>query len=149
MSCWQWVDALETNSQQTSSSEVKAWQHTTALCHCEHGVARGTCCISYSVYIKQPCNNLQMKSNMKFLTSDKHGTWGCASQIPQVHSISHTKLAPHAPGWVVIQVNFDPIQEIGPQVGGEPLSRVGTLSQDYSIKIYIPVNIRCVNTHLP
>ena len=27
----------------------------------------------------------------------------------------HTKLAP---GWALIQVNFDPIQEIGPKVGG-------------------------------
>ena len=27
----------------------------------------------------------------------------------------HVKLAP---GWVLIQVNFDPIQEIGPKVGG-------------------------------
>ena len=27
----------------------------------------------------------------------------------------HVKLAP---GWVLIRVNFDPIQEIGPKVGG-------------------------------
>ena len=27
----------------------------------------------------------------------------------------HTKLAP---GWALIQVNFDPMQEIGPKVGG-------------------------------
>ena len=27
----------------------------------------------------------------------------------------HAKLAP---GWALIQVNFDPIQEIGPKVGG-------------------------------
>ena len=31
----------------------------------------------------------------------------------------HVKLAP---GWALIQINFDPIQEIGPKVG------VGTLS---------------------
>ena len=29
----------------------------------------------------------------------------------------HAKLAP---GWVLIQVNFDPIQEIGPKVEGGP-----------------------------
>ena len=28
------------------------------------------------------------------------------------------ELAPHAPGWALIRVNFDPIQEIGPKVGG-------------------------------
>ena len=27
----------------------------------------------------------------------------------------HMKLVP---GWVLIQVNFDPIQEIGPKIGG-------------------------------
>ena len=30
------------------------------------------------------------------------------------HSISHAKLAP---GWALIEVNFDPIQENGPIVG--------------------------------
>ena len=65
-----------------------------------------------------------MKYNTMFLVSDMHGACGCASQTPQAHSISHTKLTP---GWVLIQVNFDPIQDIGPKVG------VGALSRDYSI----------------
>ena len=39
------------------------------------------------------------------------------------HTHTHTgrvlKLhAKFTPGWVLIQVNFDPIQEIGPKVGG-------------------------------
>ena len=38
----------------------------------------------------------------------------------------HAKLAP---GWALIRVNFDPIQEIGPKVGG---GRVGPFSPDYS-----------------
>ena len=39
-----------------------------------------------------------------------------------------------APGWVIIRVNFDPIQEIEPKVVGYmgALSRVGTFSLDYS-----------------
>ena len=42
-----------------------------------------------------------------------HSTWGCAAQTPWVYSISHVKLTP---GWALIWVNFDPIQEIGPKV---------------------------------
>ena len=45
-----------------------------------------------------------------------HSACGCASQTPQVNSISHAKLA--APEWALIQVKFDPIQEIGSKVGG-------------------------------
>ena len=33
-----------------------------------------------------------------------------------MRSISHAELAP---GWALIQVNFDPIQEIGPKIGAE------------------------------
>ena len=33
-----------------------------------------------------------MKYNIKFLTSDMHSTWGCASQIPRVYaSLGHSK----------------------------------------------------------
>ena len=55
--------------------------------------------------------------NTKFLTSNMHGTYGCASQTPRVCYISHAKIVP---GWMLIWVNFDPIQKIG----------VGILSQD-------------------
>ena len=36
-------------------------------------------------------------------------------KTPLVYSISHAKLTPW---WALIWVNFDPIQEIGPKVGG-------------------------------
>ena len=39
---------------------------------------------------------------------DTHSAQGCASQTPM-------KLAP---GWALIQINFDSIQEIEPKVGG-------------------------------
>ena len=44
------------------------------------------------------------------------------SFLPEIHIALeavllklHVKLAP---GWALIQVNFDPVQEIGPKVGG-------------------------------
>ena len=36
-----------------------------------------------------------------------HSARGCASETPC-----------EAPGWALIQINFDPMQEIGPKVGG-------------------------------
>ena len=51
---------------------------------------------------------------MKFLAVDMHGACCYASQTQGVDYISHAKLAP---GWALIPVNFDPIQEIGPKVG--------------------------------
>ena len=53
---------------------------------------------------------------MKF-TSDMHSACGCASSTS--NSISHVELAP---GWELIRVNFDPIQEIGPKVEVSALS---------------------------
>ena len=52
--------------------------------------------------------------NAKFLTSDMHSARGNALLTPQVYFISKVKLTP---GWVLISVNFNPIQEIGPKVG--------------------------------
>ena len=49
------------------------------------------------------CSNLQW-SITKFLTSDMHLVWGCVAKL--------------TPRWVLIQVNFDPIQEIGSKIGG-------------------------------
>ena len=49
-----------------------------------------------------------------FLTTDTHNARGCVSQTPQLHSISYMKLTP---GWAVIRINFDLVQEIGPKVG--------------------------------
>ena len=45
----------------------------------------------------------------RFISSWR-GTWGCASQT------QHTKLTP---GWALIWVNFEPMWEIQPKVGGE------------------------------
>ena len=44
-----------------------------------------------------------------------HSAWSFASQTPRVHSVSDAKLAP---GCALIWVNFDPMQKIGPKVGG-------------------------------
>ena len=90
--------------------KVKSWRHTTWLWtvpwHCDRGVARGA--LAMSVYAKH---------NMKFLT--------CASQTPRVRvpCISYPK---PLQGGVLIQVNRNPIQEIGPKAGG------GCSSRDYS-----------------
>ena len=45
-----------------------------------------------------------------------HSAENYAFQTPQVCFIGHAKLAP---GWVLIRVNFDPKEEIGPEVGDE------------------------------
>ena len=52
------------------------------------------------VHAKLPCN----RYNMKFLTSD---------------SIMLEAVLLKTPGWALISVNFGPMQEIGPQVGGK------------------------------
>ena len=44
-----------------------------------------------------------------------HSIQCCASQTPKSNFIGHMKLTL---GWVLIPVNFDPIQEIGQKVGG-------------------------------
>ena len=113
-----------TNSGAASAFEIKSWRHTTLwTAPCKH--ERTVCTtLAASFYTKQPCNNIQWR---KFLTSDMCSAWRFASQTPQVHSVSHVKLAP---GWALIWVNFDPIQEIGWKVGG------GCSLQDYGITIY-------------
>ena len=60
------------------------------------------------IYAKLLCNNFQWC----FLPQICIAACSCASQSPQVHSI-RVKLAP---GWALIRVNFDPIQEIGPKL---------------------------------
>ena len=67
-------------------------------------MACGAHCISYVGLLQQMPS---VKYYTKFLTSDMHSARGCASKL-------HAKLTP---GWVLIQVNFDPIQEKGPEVG--------------------------------
>ena len=46
----------------------------------------------------------------------------CLLTLHECALISHSKLTPE---WTLIQVNFDPIQELGPKV------RVGALLRDY------------------
>ena len=74
--------------------------------HREHGVARSAHCISY-VRLRKDARLVatSVKYYTKFLTSDTH----------TVLLKLHAKLAP---GWVLIRVNFDPVQEIGRKVGG-------------------------------
>ena len=65
--------------------------------------------ISTSLYAKMPCSTTLILVNYytKSLTSAMHGT--CTSQV-------QCKVGP---GWVLILVNFDPIQGIGSKVGSE------------------------------
>ena len=55
--------------------------------------------------------------------------------------ISHVK---RAPGWALIQVNFDPIQD---KVAVGALLKVGTLSGDYSIG-HVREGIECNGTQV-
>ena len=58
-----------------------------------------------SVYAKMPCSNFRLRS-----------------LLPQIHIALESVLlklhAKLAPGWVLIRVNLDPIEEIGPKVRG-------------------------------
>ena len=45
----------------------------------------------------------------------------------------HAKLVP---GWALIRVNFDPIQEIGPKVGDGRSFVSGPFSRDYGNSVY-------------
>ena len=56
-----------------------------------------------------------VKYNMKFFGSDMHSAWGCASQTPQVHSISslliqvifsHVRLIPCQLTWLIIVIGW-------------------------------------------
>ena len=57
---------------------------------------------------KMPCINFGEVYYTMFPTLDTHSARGHASQTP--------RKAP--PGWALIRVNFDSIQEIGPKVVG-------------------------------
>ena len=90
-----------TYNEATRSFKVKPDGTTlwTSPCHRKHGV----CSAAHRIrYAKLLCNNLQW-SIMQFLTSNMHTAYGCASQTPQVHSISHVKLTP---GWALITGNW-------------------------------------------
>ena len=119
MSCLQWLDAniigqTIAYSEATSGFEVKAWWHNT-LAEQQYVTVSSRYTLHYLCLSSQKC--LVITFNTKFLTSNMHGTYGCASQTPRVCYISHAKIVP---GWMLIWVNFDPIQKIG----------VGILSQD-------------------
>ena len=91
MSCLQWLDALEANNWKNSKVQQnhKFWLHTIlwmASCHHGHGVA---CDAHHITYIH--CSNL-LWTITKFLTSDMHSTWGCASQTS---GDAHSKVGAH------------------------------------------------------
>ena len=120
LSCLQQLDALEANNWTNSNVQrnhqqlwSRVWWHTTLWIvpyHHKHGVARGAHCIGYVVYAKMPCSNLRWSITWSFLPQI------CiAIALVVVLLKLHMKLAP---GWALIQVNFDPIQEIGPKVEG-------------------------------
>ena len=92
----------------TSSFKVKAWQHKT-LCRRELMVHTG---LVMSVYAKLPCNNLQW-TFLPQICMVLVATY--ASQTPRIHCFTQMKFAP---GWALVWVNFDSIQEFGPKVGG-------------------------------
>ena len=71
----------------------------------EEGIAQGAHHIS-NVCLRKDA----LYSNLwwSIIQSLYYSTWGCASQTP--HKLAH--------GWALIQVNFDPIPEVGPKVGG-------------------------------
>ena len=77
-------------------------------CHGKHGEAHGTTAIATSIYTNMPCDNLRWIVTPSLLP-----------QICIVLEVAllkfHTKFAP---GWAHIWVNFDPIREIRPKVGG-------------------------------
>ena len=64
--------------------------------------------LATSVYAKMPCIFGEVRITRSFLPEIRIAVEAVLLKL-------HMKLAP---GWVLIQVNFDPIQEIGPKVGG-------------------------------
>ena len=99
MSCLKRLDALKANNWTTitcngttSGFKVESWWHTTlwtAPHHCEHGVACNAHCISY-IHLLWQMPSWSVKYYTKFLTSDMHSAWGCASFK------LHAKLAPQS-----------------------------------------------------
>ena len=121
MSCLQRLNALEANNwtnnniqRSHSRFNVKSWWHATlwmALCHCEHGPrqlsVRTT--LAMSVYAKMPA--------VKYYAI-------CITLVAVLLKL-YVKLTP--------RINFYPIQEIGPKVGGGCSFMMGAFSQDYSL----------------
>ena len=76
-----------------------------ARCDSEHSVARGAHRISYSFYAKMPCINFgEVLHNVSYLRY----TSGIRIALEAMLLNLHAKLTP---GWALIRVNFDPIQE--------------------------------------
>ena len=100
-----------TYNRAASGFKVKSWWHTTLwkAPSLSPWAWRSSLCTPHitSVYTKQPRNNLQWSITRSLLPQI-----GCPSQTWRVRSKTL------APGWALIWANFDPIQEIGPKVGG-------------------------------
>ena len=114
MSCL--LDALKANNC-TNNNVHQSHQRLRSQGLMAHNILNGTRHVRHHelmVHIALVTSVLSCNLQWSFLPP-MHGAYGYAFQTQQVHSISHTKLTP---GWVLIQVNFDPIQEIGLKVGG-------------------------------
>ena len=117
MSCFDNLMSLKQIIEQTAAYKFMFssyhWHHIMLYylwCHCEHGESGGVCCISYT--------RLHGKYNTTFFTLSN---FECASLATCWCDVKLT------PGLVHIQVNFDPIQEIGEWVlfeGGCSLARL-------------------------
>ena len=96
----------------TSGFEAESWRHTTLWMPRwdagEHSVTYGAHRISYVILRKDPLHWFRWSITRCFL--------------PEICIVLEAVLlklhATFASGWVLIWVNFDPIQEIGPKVGG-------------------------------
>jgi len=69
----------------------------------------------------------------KFRTSDMHRAWSCASQIPRLCFISHTKLPQ---GGLSLKQSLSLYRKFGQKYGWAKLLWVGTLSRDYGNYIH-------------
>ena len=117
MSCLQRLEAFEANNWmqnnvQQNHQQLRSQRHTTTLwtirCDGEHSVAHGAHRISYVLLRKDALYYFRWSITWHFLPG--------MIVLEAVLLKLHAKLA--LAGWALIQVNFDPIQEIGPKVGG-------------------------------
>ena len=114
----QWLNALKANNWTNNNvwwnhqSRPDGTQHCwMALCHHEHGVAYGACCISY---VHQCRAALYVYSNLPWSITGCFWPQVCIA-LEAVLQISYAKLAPW---WALIWENLDLIQEIETKVVG-------------------------------
>ena len=121
MSCLQQQDTLQANNWTNSNiqqSNQRLWSQflTAHICHYVSILKLVVHAALATFIAKLSCSNLWWSITRSFLLQICIALKEYASQTPWLHSlVPRPKLAP---GWAVIQANFDPIQEIGPKVWG-------------------------------